>query len=86
MVAYSTVGKRSGFAGNLLVSACVAAPFLFGSLVAVNTIKINILLFASMAFLSNTGREIAKGIVDVQGDSLSKIKTLAVTLGERKAA
>ncbi len=86
MMAYSTVGKRRGFAGNLLVSACVAAPFLFGSLVVVNTIKINILLFASMAFLSNTGREIAKGIVDVQGDSLSKIKTLAVTLGERKAA
>ena len=32
MVAYVTVGKRSGFAGNLLVSACVAAPFLYGSL------------------------------------------------------
>ncbi|MGA2682771.1 MAG: UbiA family prenyltransferase [Candidatus Bathyarchaeia archaeon] len=86
MMVYSTVGKRRGFAGNLLVSACVAAPFLFGSLVAVNLIRINILLFASMAFLSNTGREIAKGIVDVQGDSLSKIRTLAVTFGERKAA
>ena len=34
MVAYTTVGKRSGFAGNLLVSACVATPFLYGSLVA----------------------------------------------------
>jgi len=86
MMAYSTVGKRRGFAGNLLVSACVAAPFLYGSLVAVNLIKVNILLFASMAFLSNTGREIAKGIVDVQCDSLNKIKTLAVSFGERKAA
>ncbi|MGO8806231.1 MAG: UbiA family prenyltransferase [Candidatus Bathyarchaeia archaeon] len=86
MVAYVTVGKRSGFAGNLLVSACVAAPFLYGSLVAVNFVRINILLFASMAFLSNTGREIAKGVVDVQGDSSHKIKTLAVIFGERKAA
>ena len=86
MVAYVTVGKRTGFAGNLLVSACVAAPFLYGSLVAVNLIESNILLFASMAFLSNTGREIAKGIVDVQGDSSHKIKTLAVSFGERKAA
>jgi geranylgeranylglycerol-phosphate geranylgeranyltransferase len=86
MMAYSTVGKRRGFAGNLFVSACVAAPFLYGSLVAVNLIKVNILLFASMAFLSNTGREIAKGIVDVQGDGLNKIKTLAVSFGERKAA
>jgi geranylgeranylglycerol-phosphate geranylgeranyltransferase len=86
MVAYTTVGKRSGFAGNLLVSACVAAPFLYGSLVAVNLVRMNILLFASMAFLSNTGREITKGIVDVQGDSSHKIKTLAVVFGERKAA
>jgi len=86
MVAYTTVGKRSGFAGNLLVSACVAAPFLYGSLVAVNTIRFNILLFASMAFLSNTGREIAKGIVDVQGDSAHNIRTLAVSFGDRKAA
>ncbi len=86
MVAYTTVGKRSGFTGNLLVSVCIAAPFLFGSLVVVNLIKTNILLFASMAFLSNTGREITKGIVDVQGDSSHKIKTLAVVFGERKAA
>jgi geranylgeranylglycerol-phosphate geranylgeranyltransferase len=86
MVAYSTFGKRSGLAGNLLVSACVAAPFLYGSLVAVNLVKGNILLFASMAFLSNTGREVAKGIVDVQGDGAHNIRTLAVIFGERKAA
>jgi geranylgeranylglycerol-phosphate geranylgeranyltransferase len=86
MVAYSTFGKRSGLAGNLLVSACVAAPFLYGSLVAVNLVMANILLFASMAFLSNTGREVAKGIVDVQGDGAHNIKTLAVIFGERKAA
>ena len=86
MVTYTTIGKRAGFPGNLLVSACVAAPFLFGSIVATNTITTNILLFASMAFLSNTGREIAKGIVDIEGDSQHKIKTLAVVFGRKKAA
>ena len=86
MVTYTTIGKRAGFPGNLLVSACVAAPFLFGSIVAINTITINILLFASMAFLSNTGREIAKGIVDIEGDSQHKIKTLVVVFGRKKAA
>ena len=86
MATYSTIGKRKGFFGNLLVSACVAAPFLYGSLVATDVIRINVLLFASMAFLSNTGREIAKGIVDVQGDRSYHIKTLAVVFGERKAA
>jgi geranylgeranylglycerol-phosphate geranylgeranyltransferase len=86
MVTYTTIGKRAGFPGNLLVSACVAAPFLFGSIVATNTITINILLFASMAFLSNTGREITKGIVDIEGDNQYKIKTLAVVFGRKKAA
>ncbi len=86
MATYSTIGKRSGLAGNFLVSACVAAPFLYGSLVAVNMIKLNVLLFASMAFLSNTGREISKGIVDVQGDRSYNIRTLAVIFGEGRAA
>jgi len=86
MVTYTTIGKRAGFPGNLLVSACVAAPFLFGSLVATNTVAINILLFASMAFLANTGREIAKGIVDIEGDSQHKIKTIAAVFGGKKAA
>ncbi len=86
MATYSTVGKRSGLAGNFLVSACVAAPFLYGSLIATNGIGLNVILFASMAFLSNTGREIAKGIVDVQGDRSYHIKTMAVRFGERRAA
>ena len=46
----------------------------------------NVVLFASMAFLSNTGREITKGIVDVKGDSAEGVKTLAVRFGERNAA
>ena len=83
---YLTVGKRSGLPGNFLVSICVAIPFIYGSLVAVNFVKLNILLFATMAFLSNTGREITKGIVDTKGDSTKGINTLAVRFGEKNAA
>ena len=86
MMIYSTVGKRSGLAGNFLVSACVAAPFLYGSLVAVNNVQLNVFLFASMAFLSNTGREISKGIVDIEGDQAYGIRTLAVSFGCKRAA
>ncbi len=86
MLAYTTVGKRSGLPGNFLVSACVATPFLYGSLAVVNSVQLNVLVFASMAFLSNTGREITKGIVDVKGDSAENVKTLAVRFGEKKAA
>jgi len=39
-----------------------------------------------MALLSNTGREITKGIVDVQGDRMQNVKTLAVHYGEKTAA
>jgi hypothetical protein len=67
---YLTVGKRSGLPGNFLVSACVAIPFIYGSITAIGTVGLNVVLFASMAFLSNTGREITKGIVDVKGDSV----------------
>jgi geranylgeranylglycerol-phosphate geranylgeranyltransferase len=83
---YLTVGKRSGLPGNFLVSICVAIPFIYGSLVAVGFVKLNIVLFASMAFLSNTGREITKGIVDTKGDRSEGVKTLAVRFGEKKAA
>ncbi|MCW3995830.1 MAG: geranylgeranylglycerol-phosphate geranylgeranyltransferase [Candidatus Bathyarchaeota archaeon] len=83
---YLTVGKRSGLPGNFLVSACVAIPFLYGSITVIGYVGLNVVLFASMAFLSNTGREITKGIVDTKGDSAEGVKTLAVRLGERKAA
>ena len=86
MMTYSTVGKRSGLPGNFLVSACVAAPFLYGSLVAVNAVQLNVFLFASMAFLSNTGREISKGIVDIEGDRSYGIRTLAVSYDGKRAA
>jgi geranylgeranylglycerol-phosphate geranylgeranyltransferase len=85
-VAYTTVGKRSGLPGNFLVSACVATPFIYGSITIANEVRLNVWIFASMAFLSNTGREITKGIVDVQGDRMQNVKTLAVRYGEKTAA
>jgi geranylgeranylglycerol-phosphate geranylgeranyltransferase len=83
---YTTVGKRSGLPGNFLVSACVAIPFVYGSTVATDSVQQNVLLFVSMVFLSNTGREITKGIVDIQGDRNQNVKTLAVRFGDRNAA
>jgi geranylgeranylglycerol-phosphate geranylgeranyltransferase len=94
VVMYVTVGKRSGLPGNLLVSTCVAIPFIYGSItvlsqtsqVQIGQVLLRVLLFTLMAFLSNTGREITKGIVDVTGDKAEGIKTLAVRYGEKSAA
>jgi geranylgeranylglycerol-phosphate geranylgeranyltransferase len=86
VVTYVTVGKRSGLPGNFLVSTCVAIPFIYGSMSILSQVQLNVWLFAAMAFLSNTGREITKGIVDVKGDFAEGIKTLAVRHGEKNAA
>ncbi|WP_455276225.1 geranylgeranylglycerol-phosphate geranylgeranyltransferase [[Eubacterium] cellulosolvens] len=83
---YSTIGKRTGLIGNFLVSACVALPFIYGSLAISNEVRLNAIVFSTLAFLSNTAREITKGIVDIKGDSSKNIKTIAVKYGTRVAA
>jgi len=84
-ISYITKGKGTGLPGNFLVSASVVIPFIYGGL-TVGQIETSTLLFVAIAFLSNTGREVTKGIVDVEGDRSHKIRTIAVTYGERTAA
>jgi geranylgeranylglycerol-phosphate geranylgeranyltransferase len=85
-IAYTIVGKRTGLPGNLLVSTCVSIPFVYGSVVVTDAVQLNVLVFVSMVFLSNTGREITKGIVDVEGDRKQNVKTMAVRFGDKNAA
>lgn len=85
-VAYTTVGKRSGLPGNFLVGICVSISFIYGSYTVAGAIETNVLIFAFMVFLSITGREVTKGIVDVKGDKVHNVKTVAVRYGEKTAA
>ncbi len=84
--AYTIVGKRSGLPGNFLVSSCVAIPFVYGSVVVTDAVQLNVLFFVAIVFLANTGREVTKGIVDIQGDKTQKVNTLAVRFGSKTAA
>jgi len=86
MASYSTVGKSTGLPGNLMVSTCVSIPFLYGALASGMGLPLRSLLFASMAFLSNTGREVAKGIADIEGDRRRGVRTIAVSRGPGAAA
>jgi geranylgeranylglycerol-phosphate geranylgeranyltransferase len=86
MSIYVTIGKSTGILGNFMVSFCVAVPFLYGSLIVARRVGLNVGLFAAMAFLSNTGREVNKGIVDVAGDKARGVRTIAVCFGNRTAA
>ncbi|MEM2294058.1 MAG: geranylgeranylglycerol-phosphate geranylgeranyltransferase [Nitrososphaerota archaeon] len=83
---YSTVGKSTGLPGNLLVSTCISLPFIYGGAVLMGNIEYTTILFAALAFLANTGREITKGIVDIEGDRTKGIKTIAISWGPRRAA
>jgi geranylgeranylglycerol-phosphate geranylgeranyltransferase len=84
MMIYSMWGTRTGFPGNLMVSTCIALPFIYGGIIAGNVSTP--LLFSSLAFLSNTGREVTKGIVDTEGDGARGVRTIAVAYGVDKAA
>lgn len=87
---YATKGKKTGILGNLIVSTCIAIPFIYGSFTvkeAINqALSTTVIVFASMAFFSTVGREITKGIVDVEGDKLESVTTVAVLYGSGKAA
>ena len=85
MIYYNTRGKKTGLIGNAVVSFNVALPFFFGGL-AVSKISPILFIFSVVAFLANFGREVAKGIADVKGDSLRQVRTLAVVRGTRVAA
>ncbi|MGQ4833210.1 MAG: UbiA family prenyltransferase [Candidatus Asgardarchaeia archaeon] len=83
---YDIAIKRTGLIGNLIVSASVAIPFVFGAVLISNNLPTVIVLFFLVAFLANTGREIIKGIADVEGDKMRGYKTIAVRLGRKNAA
>jgi geranylgeranylglycerol-phosphate geranylgeranyltransferase len=88
---YNTKGKQMGLLGNFMVSTCVAIPFIYGGLIygGVDFSQRGFVLalsFALMAFLSNTGREVTKGIADVEGDKTRNVRTLAIKHGSRTAA
>jgi len=83
---YAMMGKRTGVFGNLIVSVCVALPFIYGGFAVESGLSLILVLFAAMAFFSTIGREITKGIVDVEGDKLQSVKTVVVLYGSRTAA
>lgn len=85
-MSYATRGKRTGLIGNFMVSACMAIPFIYGGFAVERGLNLVLILFSAMAFLSSTGREITKGIVDIQGDKLHGVKTIAVLYGPRISA
>ncbi|WP_202319010.1 UbiA family prenyltransferase [Archaeoglobus neptunius] len=83
---YNLKLKEYGFAGNIYIAFTMATPFLFGSIIVSDSITESAALLSSMAFLTGIGREIMKGIEDVEGDALRNVRSIARIFGEKRAA
>lgn len=85
-LAYNMRGKKAGLIGNMMVAYCVAVPFLFGGLAVAKSIDVKITVFFFLAFLATAGREVVKGIADMEGDRTKGVATIALSRGPRDAA
>lgn len=82
---YNYRGKKTGIFGNSLVALSLAIPYIFGS-VSLNNYHVNLAyILALTSFLAGMGREVLKGIADVQGDKIRDVKTIAVSRGTNTA-
>jgi len=84
-ILYSKSLKLLGLVGNIAVSYNVALPFLYAGIIE-GEVRPTLFIFFLLAFLSNTGREVIKGIAELKGDSVRRVKTIAATKGASFAA
>jgi geranylgeranylglycerol-phosphate geranylgeranyltransferase len=84
--AYSTRLKKRGIIGNVAVAASVAAPFPYGALLSGQGPDAFVALATGSAFCSALGREVLKGIPDVEGDRRAGNNTIAVRYGSNAAS
>ncbi len=78
--------KRMGLIGNAVVAFLTALAFFYGGIGVSGVISDKIILFTAIAFTANVGRELAKGVIDVEGDAAAGVATVAVIFGRRAAA
>ncbi|MFH1285819.1 MAG: UbiA family prenyltransferase [Candidatus Micrarchaeota archaeon] len=73
--------------GNLYIGASMGIPFIFGNYAVASTLLPLSLLFALIAFIGGTAREIVKSIQDLEGDIAARnSKTLPALLGKNASA
>ncbi|MFX0207461.1 MAG: UbiA family prenyltransferase [Candidatus Hodarchaeota archaeon] len=88
-ILYDFKFKEFGLIGNIYVATTYAAPWFYGSIlfdpssfqtwIAVGSLSL-------ITFIAGFGREILKGIMDIKGDRIRNVRTIARTHGTQKAA
>ncbi|MEM2869774.1 MAG: geranylgeranylglycerol-phosphate geranylgeranyltransferase [Thermoplasmata archaeon] len=80
--------KRSGLPGNLTISWLTASLFLFGGAAVIPPgtsyeVPVQVLVLSLLAFLASMGRELIKGIEDIEGDT--DRRTVPRLIGPKRA-
>ncbi|NVO66202.1 UbiA family prenyltransferase [Methanofollis tationis] len=83
-LAYNIRLKDAGFAGNLVVAACIGMTIILGA-IAVGTVNGVVLTFAALAFFFDLGLEVAADAMDVKGDERRSSRSLAHRWGRASA-
>jgi len=77
--------KETGFIGNMMVSFCLFMLFICGG-AAVEGIENGIVwAFGALVFVFDLGEEIAGGAMDMEGDELRSVRTIARIYGKKQA-
>ncbi|MFW9916740.1 MAG: UbiA family prenyltransferase [Candidatus Thorarchaeota archaeon] len=88
-ISYSYKLKELGFIGNISIALSICAPFVLGAIVvdvSDQDAQITIGLLITSIFFLISGREVMKGIMDVEGDKEAGVKTIAAIYGVKPAA
>lgn len=83
---YTNYMKRYSIIGNLAVSVGVWMGFLYGDLVFDFHFEALPECMAFAAFMLNFGREVMKGIIDIEGDRANGVRTVATLTGPKWTA
>ncbi len=87
-ISYNLWTKEKGILGNITVAASNTAPYLL-TLVALDAQDLDtvlvVVVMAIIVFCGVLGRELVKGIMDIEGDQKTDSRTFAVQYGPKRA-
>ncbi len=87
MWVYNSRAKQTGLPGNLLVASSLAIPFIYGGVVSGGSLTRSLLLMMALtSFFSGVGREVVKGMADVEGDAKRGVNSVARSRGLKAAS
>lgn len=83
---YNLWFKKSGLFGNVVVAYVVWALFIYADILVSKQFTLRVESIGLYAFFMNWGREVIKGIRDIEGDRTEGVNTIAVRFGAKGAA